>query len=103
MTLFVEVKKSLSPASQKRDQGEQNTGRRLELQGVLGEHGETKFGWSTDRMRERERISVALGSYTEQGEGKSKVAGLWLVGALGASPRLKGRVGRPLAEIKLQP
>ena len=36
------------------------------------------------------------------GEGKSKAVGLWLVGALGASPRLKGRVDRPLAEIKLQ-
>lgn len=52
--------------------------------------------------RERERISVVLGSYTKQGEGKSKAVGLWLVGALGASPRLKGRVDRPLAEIKLQ-
>ena len=70
---------------------------------MLGEHGEAKFGWSTDRMRERERISVALGSCTEQGEGKSQAAGLWRVGASGASPRLKGRVDRPLAEIKLQP
>lgn len=55
---------------------------------MLGEHGEAKFGWGTDCMRDRERREnfSALGSYTEPGEGKSKAAGLWLVGASGQVP-----------------
>ena len=39
--------------------------------------------WETERG---EKISVALGSHTEPGEGKGKAAGLWLVGASGQVP-----------------
>lgn len=81
MTLSLEAKESLSSASQKKkkrkEQCEQNTGRRLELQSILGEHGEAKFGWGTDCMREREDFSGAWKLHRAGGgEGKGKEAGL---------------------------
>ena len=56
------------------------------------------------RLHERKRENFSGAWKLHRARGGKKQSG-WAVagGALGASPRLKGRVGRPLAEIKLQP
>lgn len=72
---------------------------------MLGEHGEAQFGWGTDCMRDRERRENFSGAWKPHRAGGGKKQGGWAVagGGLRASSRLKGRVDRPLAEIKLQP
>lgn len=67
----------------------------------MGEHGEAKFGWGTDCMREREAFSGAWKLHRAGCGGGGERQGSWAV--WWGPSRLKGRVDRPLAEVKLQP